>query len=105
MWSIHAFSVDGTEKLYIGAAMTTTAAISSSTSVSEVLIVCAWSALRASAGVKKAPIICSVRCGTGLVVRSRVTMVSDGWAACHLAMKAADCWRDREPELRTLLLI
>ncbi|MNR64785.1 hypothetical protein D3C85_1875460 [compost metagenome] len=61
--------------------------------------------MRASAGVKKAPIICSVRCGTGLAARSRSTMASDGLAAFHLAMNSADSWRDREPELRTLLLM
>ncbi|MNC72124.1 hypothetical protein D3C75_1231350 [compost metagenome] len=87
-WSSQAFRVLGMAKLYIGAAITSTsAASSSSVSWLERSSEAFSTSLRCSAGFIQPPNKLASRCGTGLMARSRTLISSAGCAAFHWLMK------------------
>src|SRR5689334_24620403 len=97
MWSIQAFSVDGIEKLYIGAAMTmTSAASTSSMSLSASAAASRSVAPRLSTGVMDAASVARLRCGMLSAVRSRSMTVVLGWVARQRSMNSLAIERDCE---------
>src|ERR1700679_313176 len=95
MWSTHAFSVEEIEKLYIGAAMTTTSAASTSAiSASANAAAARCSAVRDSAGVATAPSVACVRCGMVVGDSTRSTTVVPGCARRQAATNSAPIRRD-----------
>src|SRR5882724_8561694 len=103
-WSSHALSVEGMEKLYIGAPITMTSAASASAiSVSESATAAACAGVRRSGSVARPVTRSAVIWGAGLAARSRLVTAVSGWTALQAATNAWETAREADASPRMLL--